>query len=35
MNRPCIAIPIGDPAGIGPEIVAKALADPADIEAAR
>jgi len=26
MNRPCIAIPIGDPAGIGPEIVAKALA---------
>lgn len=35
MNRPCIAIPIGDPAGIGPEIVAKALADPAVIAAAR
>lgn len=28
MNRPWIAIPIGDPAGIGPEIVAKALAKP-------
>ncbi|MFO7160190.1 MAG: 4-hydroxythreonine-4-phosphate dehydrogenase PdxA [[Clostridium] cellulosi] len=27
MNKPIIAIPIGDPAGIGPEIVAKALAD--------
>ncbi|HEX2947100.1 MAG TPA: 4-hydroxythreonine-4-phosphate dehydrogenase PdxA [Clostridia bacterium] len=26
MNRPCIAIPMGDPAGIGPEIVVKALA---------
>lgn len=26
-NRPLIAVPIGDPAGIGPEIVAKALAD--------
>lgn len=28
MNKPLIAVPIGDPAGIGPEIVAKALADP-------
>lgn len=26
MNRPRIAIPLGDPAGIGPEIVVKALA---------
>jgi len=26
MNRPLIAIPLGDPAGIGPEIVVKALA---------
>lgn len=26
MIRPCIAIPLGDPAGIGPEIVVKALA---------
>jgi len=35
MNRPCIAIPIGDPAGIGPEIVAKALAKPEVQAAAR
>ena len=27
MNRPLIAIPMGDPAGIGPEIVVKALAE--------
>lgn len=27
MNRPLIGIPLGDPAGIGPEIVVKALAD--------
>lgn len=27
MDRPLIAIPIGDPAGIGPEIVVKALCD--------
>jgi 4-hydroxythreonine-4-phosphate dehydrogenase len=27
MNKPRIAIPIGDPAGIGPEIVVRALAD--------
>lgn len=26
--KPYIAVPIGDPAGIGPEIVAKALVDP-------
>jgi len=28
MERPYIAIPLGDPAGIGPEIVLKTLADP-------
>ena len=27
MNKPLIAIPMGDPAGIGPEIVVKAIAD--------
>ena len=26
--KPIIAIPMGDPAGVGPEIVIKALADP-------
>src|SRR3954469_21714139 len=29
MNRPRVAIPAGDPAGIGPEIAARAAADPA------
>ena len=29
MRRPRIALTVGDPAGIGPEIVAKAAADPA------
>ena len=28
MNRPAIAITMGDPCGIGPEVVVKALADP-------
>ena len=28
MHQPRIVIPLGDPAGIGPEIVAKALTDP-------
>lgn len=28
MKKPFIAVPIGDPAGIGPEIAAKALVDP-------
>ena len=28
MRKPVIAIPMGDPAGIGPEIVLKALGDP-------
>ena len=27
-TKPVIAVPIGDPAGVGPEIVAKALALP-------
>ena len=27
-RKPIIAVPIGDPAGIGPEIVAKAIAEP-------
>lgn len=29
VNRPIIGLTVGDPAGIGPEIVIKALADPA------
>ena len=29
MKKPLIAIPMGDPAGIGPEIVVKAIASPA------
>ena len=29
MNRPLIAITMGDPAGIGPEIIVSALSDPA------
>ena len=33
--RPIIAIPIGDPAGIGPEIVVKALSDEKTQKAAR
>ena len=28
MNAPLIAVTMGDPAGVGPEIVAKAFADP-------
>ena len=35
MNKPLITIPIGDPAGVGPEIVAMALADSKVAEAAR
>lgn len=35
MSKPLIVIPIGDPAGIGPEIVAKALAEPRVFEASR
>ncbi|GAB6085776.1 4-hydroxythreonine-4-phosphate dehydrogenase PdxA [Alkaliphilus crotonatoxidans] len=35
MERPVIGIPMGDPAGIGPEIVVKALAEPAIHEVSR
>ena len=34
-DRPLIAITLGDPSGVGPEVVAKALANPALHEAAR
>mgnify|MGYP004674351249 FL=1 len=34
-NRPIVVIPMGDPAGIGPEIIIKALAKPETAEAAR
>ncbi|HEV2446877.1 MAG TPA: 4-hydroxythreonine-4-phosphate dehydrogenase PdxA, partial [Candidatus Sulfopaludibacter sp.] len=34
-NLPAIALTIGDPAGVGPEIVVKALADPAVAPLAR
>jgi 4-hydroxythreonine-4-phosphate dehydrogenase len=33
--RPLIAITMGDPAGVGPEIIAKALSDPAVYESCR
>ncbi len=33
-RKPIIAVPIGDPAGIGPEIVAKAIAEPEVTDAA-
>ena len=35
MEKPFIAIPLGDPAGIGPEIVLKTLADPETAAIAR
>jgi 4-hydroxythreonine-4-phosphate dehydrogenase len=35
MNRPVLGITMGDPAGIGPEITAKALADPVVSKTAR
>lgn len=35
MNKPIIAIPVGDPAGVGPEIVAMAMADQKVADAAR
>jgi 4-phospho-D-threonate 3-dehydrogenase / 4-phospho-D-erythronate 3-dehydrogenase len=35
MNRPIIAITIGDVAGIGPEVVARALQDPAILHVCR
>lgn len=34
-DRPVVAITMGDPAGIGPEIVIKALSEPAPYEACR
>lgn len=34
MAKPIIAVPIGDPAGVGPEIVAKSLASPQVYDAA-
>ncbi len=34
-DKPLIAVPMGDPAGVGPEIVAKAVADPALQDLAR
>jgi 4-hydroxythreonine-4-phosphate dehydrogenase len=34
-DRPVIAVPMGDPAGIGPEIIVKALAEQEVIDAAR
>ncbi|MEG1291981.1 MAG: 4-hydroxythreonine-4-phosphate dehydrogenase PdxA [Lachnospiraceae bacterium] len=35
MNKPLIAIPLGDPAGVGPEIVVKSVASKEVFEAAR
>jgi len=35
VTRPVVAITMGDPAGVGPEIIAKAMADPALREHAR
>jgi 4-hydroxythreonine-4-phosphate dehydrogenase len=35
MNRPLIAVTMGDPAGIGPEIILKALADNEVVDACR
>ncbi len=35
MGRPIVAITMGDPAGIGPEIIAKAMADPSIQDRAR
>ena len=34
-ERPLVAVTVGDPAGIGPEIVVKALADPRVVRAVR
>jgi 4-phospho-D-threonate 3-dehydrogenase / 4-phospho-D-erythronate 3-dehydrogenase len=35
MSKPVVAVTLGDPAGVGPEILVRALADPAVHEAAR
>jgi 4-hydroxythreonine-4-phosphate dehydrogenase len=34
MMRPCIAVTMGDPAGVGPELCLRALADPRVLDAA-
>ena len=34
-NKPIIAVTMGDPSGIGPEIILKALADPVIRKVAR
>ena len=34
MKKPLIAVTLGDPAGIGPEIVVKTVADPETFEKA-
>ena len=34
MGKPLIAVPIGDPAGVGPEIVAKSVASEEVFQAA-
>lgn len=33
--RPCLAVTLGDPAGIGPEVILKALADPSVTQSCR
>ncbi len=35
MDRPLIAVPMGDPAGVGPELVLKTVSDPETLTAAR
>lgn len=35
MDRPLIAVPMGDPAGVGPELVLKTVSDPETFAAAR
>lgn len=35
MRRPIIAIPLGDPAGVGPEVIVKSLSDPHVYEVAK
>ncbi len=35
MRKPIIAIPLGDPAGVGPEVVVKSLSDPNVYEVAK
>ena len=35
MKKPIVAITMGDPSGVGPEVIAKAHADPAGTSACR